>query len=54
VTYRGIELWEVPRDPYDPLADVDQVENGVFVTTEGSRCAGFPVIDAPDGAIASA
>jgi glycosyltransferase involved in cell wall biosynthesis/O-antigen/teichoic acid export membrane protein len=53
-TYRGIELWEVPRDPYDPLADVDPVENGVFVTTVGSRCAGFLIADRSDGAIASA
>jgi O-antigen/teichoic acid export membrane protein len=53
-TYWGIELWEVPRDPYDPLVDVDPVENGEFVTTEGSRCAGFLVVDEPDGAVASA
>jgi O-antigen/teichoic acid export membrane protein len=53
VTYRGIEVWRVPRDPYDPLADVDPVENGFFVTTEGSRCAGRFVTDTPSGSLAS-
>lgn len=53
VTYWGLEVWRVPRDPYDPLADVDPLENGVFVTTEGSRCAGFFVIDTQAGALAS-
>ncbi|TQM09842.1 oligosaccharide flippase family protein [Pseudonocardia kunmingensis] len=53
VTYRGIEVWRVPRDPYDPLADLEPVENGFYVTTEGSRCAGYYVADTPVGALSS-
>jgi O-antigen/teichoic acid export membrane protein len=53
VTYRGIEVWRVPRDPYDPLADLEPVDNGFFVTTEGSRCAGYFVTDTPAGSLAS-
>jgi 4-amino-4-deoxy-L-arabinose transferase-like glycosyltransferase len=49
-TYHGIQLWEVPADPYDPFADVETVPGGDFVTTVGSRCGGFPVLDGRDGA----
>ncbi|MCD2188197.1 ArnT family glycosyltransferase [Actinomycetospora soli] len=45
-TYGGLELWEVPADPFDPLADVEPTRDGVFVTTVGSRCGGYPVLGA--------
>ncbi|MEJ2870566.1 hypothetical protein WCD74_22565 [Actinomycetospora sp. OC33-EN08] len=45
-TYGGLELWEVPTDPFDPLADVEPMRDGVFVTTVGSRCGGYPVLGA--------
>jgi hypothetical protein len=48
-TYRGIELWRVESSPYDPLADVEPVPDGSFVTTEGSRCAGYEVVNGPAG-----
>jgi 4-amino-4-deoxy-L-arabinose transferase-like glycosyltransferase len=54
VSYEGIELWEVPADPYDALADTEPVEGGLFVTTVGSRCGGFPVLDGPGGAFDTA
>ncbi len=53
-TYRGVQLWRVDPDPYDPLADVQSVPGGSFVHTTGSRCGGFPVVDGPTGPFASA
>jgi O-antigen/teichoic acid export membrane protein len=44
-TYYGLELWQVPTDRRDPLADVEPVRGGSFVVTDGSRRAGFPVLD---------
>ena len=52
-TYEGVELWEVPTDPYDPLADVNPIKDGTFVVTVGSRCGGFPVVDGPTGGFSS-
>ncbi|HEY6422183.1 MAG TPA: hypothetical protein VIY28_02825 [Pseudonocardiaceae bacterium] len=52
-TYRGIQLWQVPTDPYDPLADVETIPGGVFVTTTGSHCGGFPVLDGPQGSFST-
>lgn len=52
-TYEGVELWEVPTDPYDALADVNPIKDGTFVVTVGSRCGGFPVVDGPTGAFSS-
>ena len=52
-TYHGLQLWEVPTDPYDPLADVETVPGGDFVTTVGSRCGGYPVLDGRDAAFAA-
>jgi len=54
MTYEGVELWRVDSDPYDALADVDPIKGGgTFVTTVGSRCGGFPVVDGPTGAFAA-
>ena len=51
-TYRGIELWRVESSPYDPLADVEPIPDGSFVTTEGSRCGGYEVVNGPAGEFA--
>jgi O-antigen/teichoic acid export membrane protein/4-amino-4-deoxy-L-arabinose transferase-like glycosyltransferase len=53
-TYHGLELWQVPTDRYDPLADTEPVPGGAFVTTDGSRRAGYPVLDGPFGGFATA
>jgi O-antigen/teichoic acid export membrane protein/4-amino-4-deoxy-L-arabinose transferase-like glycosyltransferase len=47
-TYRGLEVWRVPSNPYDPLADVRPMPGGAFAMT--SPCAGFPVPGAWDKA----
>lgn len=52
-TYHGLELWQVPTERHDPLADVEPVRGGSFVITEGSRRAGFPVLDGPFGDFAT-
>ncbi len=52
-TYHGIQLWEVTPDPDDPLADVETVPGGDFVTTAGSRCGGHSVLDGRDGAFSA-
>ncbi|WP_186814187.1 hypothetical protein, partial [Pseudonocardia asaccharolytica] len=53
-TYQGLQLWETPLDPYDPLADVEPLPGGVFVGTDTARCGGFPVLDGPGGDFATA
>lgn len=53
-TYRGVEVWQVAGDPYDPLADSQSVADGLFVNTAGSRCGGFSVLNAPAGNFAAA
>ncbi|AGL17162.1 oligosaccharide flippase family protein [Actinoplanes sp. N902-109] len=40
-TYQGLELWRVPMNPGDPLADVRATSAGSFALT--SACTGFPV-----------
>jgi hypothetical protein len=52
-TYRGVELWRVPGERHDPLTDVEPVTGGSFVTTEGSRCGGFTVLDGVSGNFAT-
>jgi hypothetical protein len=52
-TYRGLELWRVGSDPYDPLADVEPVRNGSFVVTDGSHCGGYRVVDDATGDFAT-
>ena len=52
-TYGGLQLWEVPADPFDPLADAEPAPGGVFVTTVGSRCGGHLVVDGPAGGFAA-
>ena len=52
-TYRGVEVWYVPLEAANPLSGVEQIPGGEFVLRDGSRCAGFPVVDGPDGNFAS-
>jgi O-antigen/teichoic acid export membrane protein/4-amino-4-deoxy-L-arabinose transferase-like glycosyltransferase len=52
-TYRGVEVWYVPLEAANPLAGVEQIPDGKFVLRDGSRCAGFPVVDGPVGSFAS-
>lgn len=53
MTYHGVELWWVPLDAANPLSGVESVPGGEFVLEEGSRCAGFPVVDVPGGYLSS-
>ena len=52
-TYKGLELWRVPSDPYDPLADVQPIPDGSFVVTDGSHCGGYPVLNGGTGDFAT-
>jgi O-antigen/teichoic acid export membrane protein/4-amino-4-deoxy-L-arabinose transferase-like glycosyltransferase len=52
-TYRGVEVWYVPLEAANPLSGVEQIPDGEFVLRDGSRCAGFPVVDGPGGSFAS-
>jgi 4-amino-4-deoxy-L-arabinose transferase-like glycosyltransferase len=54
VTYQGLQMWEVPVDPYDPLADVETIPGGSFMVTDVYRCGGFPVVDGAGGDFATA
>jgi O-antigen/teichoic acid export membrane protein len=53
-TYRGLSLWRVTSDPYDPAVGVERFPGGNFVVTQGSRCGGFPVVDGRHGRFATA
>jgi hypothetical protein len=39
----------VPASDYDPLADMEYVPGGVYISTVGSRCGGVTVTDGPRG-----
>lgn len=46
-TYQGVQLWQVPASPYDPLADVTDIAGGVYVNTVSSACGGYTVTNSP-------
>jgi O-antigen/teichoic acid export membrane protein/4-amino-4-deoxy-L-arabinose transferase-like glycosyltransferase len=48
-TYQGVQLWEVPSDQYEPSADVERINGGLFVNTVGSRCGGYAVRNDANG-----
>ncbi|GAB7191090.1 hypothetical protein NUM3379_17970 [Kineococcus sp. NUM-3379] len=48
-TYRGLELWRVPLDDFDPRAGVEPLRNGALVLRDGSRCGAFAVTDSGSG-----
>jgi putative effector of murein hydrolase LrgA (UPF0299 family) len=41
--YRTVQLWDVPASPYNPVADLTYISNGVFVNTVSSDCGGYTV-----------
>ena len=53
-TYKTVQLWYVPSSPYDPTADLTDINGGVYVNTVGSGCAGYTVLNGKTGAFYSA
>jgi O-antigen/teichoic acid export membrane protein len=51
--YRTVQLWHVPASPYDPVADIIDIADGVFINVVGSHCGGYSVTDGPTGAFYS-
>jgi O-antigen/teichoic acid export membrane protein len=51
--YRTVQLWYVPASPYDPVADIIDVADGVFINVIGSDCGGYSVTDGATGAFYS-
>jgi O-antigen/teichoic acid export membrane protein len=51
--YRTVQLWHVPASPYDPVADIIDIADGVFINAIGSHCGGYSVTDGPTGAFYS-
>jgi O-antigen/teichoic acid export membrane protein len=52
--YRTVQLWYVPASPYDPVADIVDIADGVFVNVVGSHCGGYSVTNGATGAFYSA
>jgi O-antigen/teichoic acid export membrane protein len=48
--YRTVQLWHVPASPYDPVADIVDIADGVFINVIGSHCGGYTVTDGATGA----
>ncbi|HYI65839.1 MAG TPA: hypothetical protein VEW95_02835, partial [Candidatus Limnocylindrales bacterium] len=42
-TYWGSQIWHVPTGPYDPVADIQPIDDGFFVNTVGSACGGYEI-----------
>ena len=51
--YRTVQLWYVPVNPYDSLADVMNIPGGLYVNTVGSRCGGYTVTNGNSGSFYS-
>ena len=51
--YRTVQLWYVPASPYDPVADIVDIADGVFINVIGSDCGGYTVTDGATGAFYS-
>jgi O-antigen/teichoic acid export membrane protein/4-amino-4-deoxy-L-arabinose transferase-like glycosyltransferase len=49
LSHGGVQLWEVKSDQFDPAADNETIDGGVFVHTVGSRCGGYQIKDDPNG-----
>jgi hypothetical protein len=47
--YQTVQLWYVSSSPYDPVADLTDIADGVYVNTVGSDCGGYTVTDGPRG-----
>ncbi len=52
--YQTVQLWYVAASPYDPVADVTDIADGIYVNTVGSDCGGYTVTDGPRGAFYAA
>ena len=42
-TYWGSQIWHVATGPYDPVADIQPIDDGFFVNTVGSACGGYEI-----------
>ncbi len=51
--YRTVQLWHVAASPYDPVADIIDISDGVFINAIGSDCGGYSVTDGATGAFYS-
>lgn len=51
--YKTVQLWYVPASPYDPVADIIDINHGVFINTAGSDCGGYTVTDSSSGSFYS-
>jgi O-antigen/teichoic acid export membrane protein len=51
--YRTVQLWHVPASPYDPVADIIDISDGVFINAIGSDCGGYSVTDGATGSFYS-
>ena len=45
--------WHVPASPYDPVANIVDISDGVFINAIGSDCGGYTVTDGATGAFYS-
>ena len=52
-TYRTVELWYVPTSRYNPVADIQDIADGVYINTVGSDCGGYTVTDSKLGSFYS-
>lgn len=41
--YDTVQVWYVPLNPFDPVADTVDIPGGVFINTVGSHCGGYAV-----------
>jgi hypothetical protein len=51
--HRTVQLWHVAASPYDPVADIVDISDGVFINAIGSDCGGYTVTDGATGAFYS-
>jgi O-antigen/teichoic acid export membrane protein len=48
-THWGVGLWRVDASPFSPVADLQPIQQGLFVNVRGSACGGYPVVNGTDG-----
>jgi O-antigen/teichoic acid export membrane protein len=48
-THWGTTLWRVDASPFSPVADLQPIEQGLFVNVRDSACGGYPVVNGTDG-----
>lgn len=52
--YKTLQLWYVPASPYDPVAGMVNIPDGIYASTDGSSCGGFTITDGSTGSFYSA